>query len=49
MANSDANALARYLGAVGLEVTPDRLNDLLALLAVLIIEAGGGLCPRTPP
>ena len=43
VANSDANALARYLGALGLEVSPDRLNDLLVLLAVVMIEAGGGL------
>jgi hypothetical protein len=43
VANSDAKALARYLTAVGLDVTPDRLNDLLVLLAVLMIEAGGGL------
>ena len=43
VANSDAKALARYLTAIGLDVTPDRLNDLLVLLAVLMIEAGGGL------
>jgi hypothetical protein len=43
VANSDARALARYLAAVGLDVTPERLNDLLVLLAVLMIEAGGGL------
>jgi hypothetical protein len=43
VANSDAKALARYLAAVGLHVTPDRLSDLLVLLAVLMIEAGGGL------
>jgi hypothetical protein len=43
IANSDAKALARYLAAIGLDVTPDRLNDLLVLLAVLMIEAGGGL------
>lgn len=29
--------------AIGLDFTPDRLNDLLVLLAVLMIEAGGGL------
>ena len=33
----------RYLTAVGLHVTPNRLNDLLALLAVIMVEAGGGL------
>jgi hypothetical protein len=43
IANSDAKALTRYLGALGLEVRPDRLNDLLVLLSVLVIEAGGGL------
>jgi hypothetical protein len=43
IANSDAKALTRYLGALGLEVGPDRLNDLLILLAVVMIEAGGGL------
>jgi hypothetical protein len=43
VANSDAKALARYLTAVGLDIDADRLNDLLALLAVLMIEAGGGL------
>ena len=40
VANSDAKALARYLFAVGIEVTAERLNDLLVLLAVLMIEAG---------
>ena len=43
VANSDAKALARYFAALGADVTPDRLNDLLVLLAVLMIEAGGGL------
>jgi hypothetical protein len=43
VASSDAKALARYLAAAGLEIGPDRLNDLLVLLAVLMIEAGGGL------
>jgi hypothetical protein len=42
-ANSDAKALTRYLQAAGLHVEADRLNDLLVLLAVLMIEAGGGL------
>jgi hypothetical protein len=41
--NSDANALTRYLGALGLEVGPGRVNDLLVLLAVILIEVGGGL------
>jgi hypothetical protein len=43
VANSDAKALARYLAAVGLDITPDRLNDLLVLLAVVMVEVGGGL------
>jgi hypothetical protein len=43
VANSDAKALARYLSAAGLDVTPDRLNDLLVLLAVVMVEVGGGL------
>jgi hypothetical protein len=43
VANSDAKVLARYATAIGFEVTADRLNDLLVLLAVLMIEAGGGL------
>jgi len=43
MANSDAKALTRYLGALGLEVGPDRVNNLLVLLAVILIEVGGGL------
>jgi hypothetical protein len=43
IANSDAKALTRYLGALGLEIGPDRLADLLVLLAVVMIEVGGGL------
>jgi hypothetical protein len=43
VANSDAMALTRYLGAIGLEVGPERLNDLLVLLAVIMVEVGGGL------
>jgi len=42
-ANSDSRTLARYLQAVGVNTTPEHLNDLLVLLAVLMIEAGGGL------
>jgi hypothetical protein len=42
-ANSDANALGRYLSAIGLEVSDARLNDLLTILAVVMIEAEGGL------
>ena len=43
VANSDAKSLARYMAAIGFEITADRLNDLLVLLAVIMIEAGGGL------
>ena len=43
VANSDAKALTRYLGALGFEVGPDRLNDLLVLLSVVMIEVGGSL------
>ena len=43
VANSDAKALTRYLGALGFEFSPDRLNDLLVLLSVLMIEVGGSL------
>jgi hypothetical protein len=42
-ANTDAAALAAYLAAVGVETTTDRLNKLLIVLAVLLIECGGGL------
>jgi hypothetical protein len=42
-ANSDAAALAAYMSALGFETTTDRLNRLLVLLAVLVIEMGGGL------
>jgi hypothetical protein len=43
VANSDAKALARYLKALGLDIGADRLNDLLVLLAVAMVECGGGL------
>jgi hypothetical protein len=43
VANSDAVALAVYLQAIGLSIDADRVNKLLVLLAVLCIEAGGGL------
>ena len=43
-ANTDARALGRYLSAIGLGVTAERLNDILTLLAVVMIEAGGGVC-----
>ena len=41
-ANSDAVAIAAYLSALGWAVEADTLNRLLALLAVLVIELGGG-------
>jgi hypothetical protein len=41
--NSDAKALTRYLRAIGVDATPERLNDLLVLLAVVMVEVGGGL------
>jgi hypothetical protein len=41
VANSDA--LSRYMLAIGLDISPDRLNDLLVLLAVLMSQTGGGL------
>jgi hypothetical protein len=43
VANSDAAALAVYLNGLGFAVTEDRLNKLLVLLAVLVVECGGGL------
>ena len=43
VANSDAVALEAYFQGLGFEVTADRLNKLLVLLAVLVIECGGGL------
>jgi hypothetical protein len=43
VANTDAKALQRYLGAAGMQMDADRLNDLLTLLAILVIECGGGL------
>jgi hypothetical protein len=43
VANSDAVALAAYLNILGLTIDADRVNKLLALLAVLCVECGGGL------
>jgi hypothetical protein len=42
-ANSDAAALAGYATALGLRVQTEQVNRLLVLLAVLIVECGGGL------
>jgi hypothetical protein len=43
LANSDAAALAGYLQALGLSFDIERINKLLVLLAVLVLECGGGL------
>ena len=43
VANADAVALTSYLFALGIEASADRVNKLLVLLAVLVIECGGGL------
>ena len=43
VANSDVQALAAYLQGLGLSIDADRVNKLLVLLAVLVIECGGGL------
>src|SRR5205823_1690615 len=43
LANSDAVALATYLQGLGLSIDADRVNKLLVLLAVLVVECGGGL------
>jgi hypothetical protein len=36
-------ALQRYLKALGADISTERLNDLLVLLTVFMVEAGGGL------
>jgi hypothetical protein len=41
-ANTDAHALSRYFTAIGLPMAADRINDLLTILAVVMVEAGGG-------
>lgn len=41
--NTDADAVATYLQALGINVQPDTVNRLLVLLAVIMIECGGGL------
>jgi hypothetical protein len=43
VANSDALALSVYLQGLGFNIDADRVNKLLVLLAVLVIECGGGL------
>jgi hypothetical protein len=47
VANSDALALSVYLQAFGLAMDANRVNKLLVLLAVLVIECGGGLAITT--
>lgn len=42
-ANSDARALATYLTALGWDVSEDRMNKWLVLLAVLLVECGAGI------
>ena len=43
VANSDAVALASYLTSIGVKADPEVINKLLVLLAVLVIECGGGV------
>ena len=43
VANSDAVALASYLTSMGVRADPEVINKLLVLLAVLVIECGGGV------
>jgi biotin operon repressor len=43
VANSDAKAISTYLTGLGWEVTEDRVNKWLVLLAVLLVECGGGI------
>ena len=43
IANSDAVALASYLASIGVKADPEVINKLLVLLAVLVIECGGGV------
>lgn len=42
--NADAVALSAFAGKLGVAVTPDALNPWLALLAVALVEFGGGIC-----
>lgn len=43
IANTDAAALALYLQALGIKADTETINRLLVLLAVIVIECGGGL------
>lgn len=42
IANTDAAALALYLQALGFKADTETINRLLVLLAVIVIECGGG-------
>lgn len=42
-ANSDAKALAEFLGVLGVTATPEVIARVLVLLQVLLLECGGGL------
>jgi hypothetical protein len=39
-ANSDAKSAGEILGAIGIDVTAERITDLLVVLAVLVLELG---------
>ena len=43
VANADAEVIRAYLAAVGIAVDAARLNLLLALLGVVLLECGAGL------
>jgi biotin operon repressor len=43
VANTDASAISAYLALAGIDVSTDALNRCLALLAVALVEFGGGL------
>jgi len=42
--NADAIALSTFADKIGVVVTPEQLNPWLALLAVALVEFGGGIC-----
>jgi hypothetical protein len=42
-ANADADSLGRYLEALGVNISRDRLTDLLNLLTVASVELAGGI------
>ena len=43
IANSDAAAIATFLTGIGIPADPDVISKLLVLLAVVVIECGGGI------